>query len=260
MSVLAFADGAHTTIETWGSRGPLIVCIHGMTSSRKSWTRFAAAFSDRYRVVAYDQRGHGDSAGVTGPMTLAQALDDLACVERALGEPVEALIGHSWGGAVAILGGEVSSARRVVAVDPMIVQVAEDWYGEFIAELDDAFTATGAARDERMRSEYAHWAELDREGKVHAVHAMTTQPIARLLAENPAPSWDLRACVAGYEKPLLLAMAGDRESIVPPPVLEAIRANHGPQVQIETFVGEGHNLHRTGFDAFAQSTRRFLES
>ena len=57
--------------------GPLIVAVHGMTSSRKSWQRLAEHWNGRARVAAYDQRGHGDSAAVSGPMALERGVADL---------------------------------------------------------------------------------------------------------------------------------------------------------------------------------------
>ena len=62
-------DGDVTTLEQWGESGPAIVCVHGIGSSRKSWVRTAEALAGSFRVFAYDQRGHGDSATVAGPMT-----------------------------------------------------------------------------------------------------------------------------------------------------------------------------------------------
>jgi len=71
---LALDDGAFTTVERWGERGPVVLAVHGMTSSRKSWERLARHLAGRFRVVAYDQRGHGDSAGIDGPMSLERGV------------------------------------------------------------------------------------------------------------------------------------------------------------------------------------------
>ena len=81
--LLPLDDSAGTTLESWGTQGPAVICIHGITSSRRAWIRTAKALQSRYRVFAYDQRGHGDSAIVSGPMTLARSLDDLRVVARA---------------------------------------------------------------------------------------------------------------------------------------------------------------------------------
>src|SRR5579864_5433497 len=91
-------DGAQTLLTQWGKQGPAIVCVHGMTSSRFSWTRFANRYADRFRVFAYDQRGHGDSASVPGPMSLQQGEEDLRAVCEMIPGEIDALVGHSWGG------------------------------------------------------------------------------------------------------------------------------------------------------------------
>lgn len=254
-------DGAQTTLERWGERGPVMLCVHGMTSSRKSWERFAQHYAGRYRVYAYDQRGHGDSAAVNGPMTLHRALLDLYNVMQAIPDPVDLLVGHSWGGAVAILGGRRFDVRSVVAVDPMIRQADNPWYDEFLADLRALFAHKGAARDAKVKEEYRSlgWGDIDVERKKHAVRDMTTVPIERLRDENPPESWDLRGDLESYPKPLLLAMASAHESIVPLDALKVVRERGGPNVAIRVFEDQGHNLHRTAFERFVQEIDRFLE-
>lgn len=256
--IVRLDDGAQTTVETWGERGPIIVAIHGMTGSRKSWGRFADEYAGRFRVVAYDQRGHGDSANVDGPMTLHRALLDLYNVLESLDEPVEMLLGHSWGGAVAILGGRRFDVARVAAVDPMLRQTTAQWYDEFLEELRPLFSLTGAARDAKVREEYAEWPQTDREGKVHAVHAMTTLPIERLRDENPPESWDIRPDLEAYPKPLFLAIADPAESIIALEDVKEVRDLAGPNVTIRVFEGQGHSLHRTDFEHFVREFDAFL--
>ncbi|HEU5480335.1 MAG TPA: alpha/beta hydrolase [Candidatus Tumulicola sp.] len=256
---LALDDGAITTLECWGERGPLVLAVHGMTSSRKSWQRLARHLDGRYRVVAYDQRGHGDSAGVEGPMSLERGVRDLENVVAALGEPVDTLVGHSWGGAVAILAAPHLPVRRVVAIDPMIHQADAAWYEEYLEELREQFAFTGSARDARTREAYAAWDPVDVEAKVHAVHVMTTVPIERLMRENPPATWDLRPAIAAFPKPLLLAMADAGEGINDAGPLEAVANERSKSVDLRSFPGAGHNLHRTAFDAFASAVDEFLE-
>src|SRR5579862_3645570 len=45
---------------------PDLVLLHGFTGHARSWDAFAQGMSDRYRVLALDQRGHGES-GWAGP-------------------------------------------------------------------------------------------------------------------------------------------------------------------------------------------------
>ena len=258
---IALDDGAKTTLERWGDRGPVILAVHGMTSSRKSWERFAMHYRDRYRIYAYDQRGHGDSADTPGPMTLHRALLDLYNAMEALPDPVDVLIGHSWGGAVAILGGRRFDVQRVVAVDPMIRQAGGPWYDDFLADLKSLFAHKGEARDAKVVEDYRlmGWGAIDIERKKHAVRNMTAEPIERLRDENPPESWDLRRDLEEYPKPLLLAMADAAESIVTLDDLRYVRERGGPNVSIRVFEGQGHNLHRTAFDRFTQELDTFLD-
>jgi pimeloyl-ACP methyl ester carboxylesterase len=255
---ITFEDGATTLLERWGESGPLLVCIHGMTSSRRAWLRLADRFGDRYRVVAYDQRGHGDSAQAAGPMSLARGVRDLHEVLGVLGDEPLALIGHSWGGAVVVSGG-AKAARSVVAIDPMLRQAPGAWYAEFIAELDDQFSVTGDARIAAFRAAYADWHPRDLEGKLHAVAAMTSVPIAGLRDENTPASWSLRDLALDFPIPLLLLMADRKKSIVAADDYDIIRNRAAANVEVMEFEGLGHNLHREDFAAFAKTLAGFLE-
>lgn len=255
---IALDDGASTMVEQWGERGPVVLCVHGMTSSRRAWERLAHHLDGRYRTIAYDQRGHGDSANVDGSMALQRGIRDVENVVTAVGLPIDLLIGHSWGGAIAIEAGLRIPVWRVAAIDPMIRQVDESWYNEFLDELRDQFSHEGEARDAHIRAAYENWAPVDVEAKVHAVRAMTIMPIEALMLENPPEAWDLRDAIARYDKSLLLAMAARGESINDAATLEEIERRHAGGVEIASFPGAGHNIQRTAFDAFAKTLDDWL--
>src|SRR4051794_21653513 len=60
---------------------PTVVLVHGWTCRRDFWAPQLNALSDRYRLVAYDLRGHGRSGVPTDHNFSAEALgDDLAAV------------------------------------------------------------------------------------------------------------------------------------------------------------------------------------
>jgi pimeloyl-ACP methyl ester carboxylesterase len=253
-------DGMVTEVEQWGARGPILLCVHGITSSRMMWTRTADYFGARYRVVAYDQRGHGDSANVGGPMSLARSVADLAAVAAALDEPIYGLLGHSWGGAVAILGGREIRAERVIAIDPMIHQAPGMWAADFVDDLREVFAIPPAGREAAIRSMFAGSPAVEIDAKVHAMRAMRIETIEALGAQNDADAghWDLRESLRAYPKPLYLAVADPSDSVIFPDDLAFIRDAGGPKVTIEVYAGEGHTLQRTAFAKFAASADRFL--
>jgi len=259
MHNVALDDGRETTLECWGERGPVILCIHGMTSSRRSWRRLAEHLSSRYRIYAYDQRGHGDFANSIAPMTLAQCTDDAAAVARTIGEPVELLAGHSWGGAVALASAPQIAARNVLAIDPMLVQLPSQWYDDFLDELTVPFSLYGAARERHIREAYASWHALDIEGKVHAVATMSGAPIAALRDANPASTWDLCERTLAYPLPLLLALPDAGESIIPRDCYDRLQRAPAPETVVARIPGGDHNLHRTAFAPFVAALDSWLK-
>jgi 3-oxoadipate enol-lactonase len=255
-------DGDVTTLEQWGESGPAVVCVHGIGSSRKDWVRTAEALAGSYRVFAYDQRGHGDSANVLGPMTHERSMLDLARVADAVGGGVFALIGHSWGGAIALMGGRRFDVDRVIAIDPLIRQGKGTWSADFVDDLVSLFDEPPETRVPLIREMFAGSAPVVIDGKVHAMEHMSIEPIVRLGAENGADdgAWDLREDVRAYPKPLLLLLADQSDSVVSADDLAFVRANGGTNVGIEVFEGEGHTLHRSAFERFAGSVGAFLRA
>ncbi len=258
--IVRLNDGSATTVELWGASGPVMLLVHGMSSSRRSWLRIVERYAPTFRIAAYDQRGHGESSAVGGPMTLAQCVDDLASVAEQLDAPIDVLVGHSWGGAVAVAGGKRIDARRVVAIDPMLHQLADSWYAEFIEELDEAFAFEGEEREQRIRLAYAGDPELDVVGKIHALATMTPAPIRALQTDNPAPTWELIPKVAQYDRPLLLAMASPGEGVLEASRYAELLRALPHVVRYVEFPGAGHSLHRSALDEFSAALDSFLAS
>lgn len=97
------SDGAE--ISTWiCGAGPTIVLVHGLTASHHDWGPMAPALVDAgYRIVAVDQRGHGNSTAGTAGYGSLQLGTDLADVFLALDLEAACLAGHSMG-AMASMG------------------------------------------------------------------------------------------------------------------------------------------------------------
>jgi pimeloyl-ACP methyl ester carboxylesterase len=258
---ITFDDGATTTLETWGDTGPALLCVHGMTSSRKAWIRLADTFAGRYRVCAYDQRGHGDSAEITGPMTLARGVEDMRAVEASIDGDIAGLIGHSWGGAIVILAGRVSHARSVAAIDPVLRVLPNTWRREYLDDAESDFAKPFDELAEELRVRLSAWPAIDVDAKMHAVRHMTAEPIARLGSDNRVEEggWNILKDVAAYPKPLLVFAAGPDDSVMSAEDLVIVRSSCGAKLQLREYFDQGHNLHRTAFGRFTTDLELFLE-
>lgn len=86
-------------IRYWASGpedAPVVVFSHGAGIDHLTWEP-QAGFAQRYRVVTYDVRGHGESAA-TKPFDFGDAVDDLLALLDVLGATSAVLIGQSMGG------------------------------------------------------------------------------------------------------------------------------------------------------------------
>jgi len=97
-------DGSNLHFVIKGSGQP-VVLIHGNPGSCQDWSRLYTPLASRYQAMAFDRPGHGhsDRPNHGGAVTvevqarlLCAALDQLR-VERPI------LVGHSWGGALALV-------------------------------------------------------------------------------------------------------------------------------------------------------------
>ncbi|WP_422395042.1 alpha/beta fold hydrolase [Nocardia vulneris] len=94
-------DGARLRVHAYGpADGDVIVLIHGWSCSIEYWNPQINAFADRYRVVCYDQRGHGESQLGKRMPSRETLADDLSAVLDAVLRPGQraVLAGHSMGG------------------------------------------------------------------------------------------------------------------------------------------------------------------
>jgi 2-hydroxy-6-oxonona-2,4-dienedioate hydrolase len=83
--------------------GPPVLLIHGVATTMAVWyTRIIPELSQRYKVVAYDLRGHGYSDLTPTGYTSAELAADLAGLLEHLDLSDVRLVGHSFGGSVAL--------------------------------------------------------------------------------------------------------------------------------------------------------------
>src|SRR2546422_7765967 len=83
-------------------RGPVLVLVHGMTSSSATWKRTGALLAERFTIIAPDLLGHGRTVTGGGDYSLGAQATLLRDVVVALGHDRATLIGHSFGGGVAM--------------------------------------------------------------------------------------------------------------------------------------------------------------
>src|SRR5262249_38294140 len=99
---------------------PAVCFLHGGAAHAHWFDRVIPALANRYRVIALDQRGHGDSQWATPPAyATADFAEDLRALMARLGLARMTLVGHSMGGhnAMAFAAWHPERTAGLVVVD-----------------------------------------------------------------------------------------------------------------------------------------------
>ena len=153
--------GVEIALLDFGGDGPLALLHHATGFCKGVWAPIAEALRARFRVIALDARGHGDSSIIEGPAAYAwpEFARDLESVVEALARDhgkVALGMGHSFGG-TAMLGASKARPdlfRGLVLVDPVVPMPAELYPPEMLSRPN--LLAEGARR---RRTEWPSLAE-----------------------------------------------------------------------------------------------------
>ena len=92
----------HMRYLDWGGEGQPVMALHGLASSAHWYDIVAPLLNGHCRVIAPDQRGHGQTTQATGGYDWQTLAEDTVGLMDYLGVERTTVFGHSWGGNVAI--------------------------------------------------------------------------------------------------------------------------------------------------------------
>ncbi len=114
-------DGLRTGFaDTGGTERETLLFIHGLAGNASHWIHVAPRFQDRFRVIAVDLPGCGESEPYPGPYNVRMYARHVQHLMDTLGIPRATIIGHSLGGMVATELALAAPERcaRLVLVNP----------------------------------------------------------------------------------------------------------------------------------------------
>jgi len=117
-------DGTKINFIVEGNGEPALVFIHGWSCDKSYWDDQVKTFSTKYKVVAINLAGHGESGTTRKNYTIELFGEDVAAVVNKLKLDNVILIGHSMGGSVII-----EAAKRLKG--KIIGLVGADTYQSF---------------------------------------------------------------------------------------------------------------------------------
>jgi proline iminopeptidase len=256
--------------------GEPVVLMHGGPGLDHSTLSAFEPLADRFTLVFYDHRCNGRSTGDVESMTWENLTADAEALRQHLGFDQWAVLGHSFGGMVALeyalrhptrlshllLLDTCADAHWVQHIGPEIL--AKRGYGEDTVNGARRFYGGDLTPDEVnrlvMRFATAYYHNLGLLSLPRAVFAgmhIKMRPEAHVFGfKELYTGWTVMDRLHEIEIPALV-LAG-RDDFLSPPEHDAIIADRMPNAELEVVEQAGHNAHDEQPAEVLRLVRRFL--
>jgi pimeloyl-ACP methyl ester carboxylesterase len=257
--------------------GPVVVLVHGITSTSATWERVMPYLARRFNVVAPDLLGHGGSAKPRGDYSLGAYASGVRDLVLALGHQRATFVGHSLGGGVAMqlayqfpercerlvlidsggLGREVNALLRAATLPgaefvlPVLASTglvdAGRAVGRFFGRLG---LRLGTDIEEMARG---HASLSDPAARAAFVHTLRT------IVDPSGQRASARDRLYLAERVPFLIVWGDSDPIIPVAHGEATH-EEVPSSRFEVFEGAGHFPHIDDPQRFVDVLEEFIDT
>lgn len=250
--------------------GPPLILLHGLAGCAQDWSAEVARLAPRFRTVAVDLIGHGDSDAPADPLrySIAHAVADLAGLLDCLDIGRASWLGYSMGGRVALafacvaperverlvlesaspgIADEAVRGARRVEDEALAARIERDGVEAFVDEwLARPLFATQAARvhGEALAALRARRIENRAVGLANSLRGMGVGA--------QAPLWDR---LGQMRAPALLVAGEDDVKFW---ALAAEMAEWLPRARVAIVARAGHNAHLENPIEFAERVEEFL--
>ena len=255
--------------EIAGAAGEPLVLVHGSWGNHHNWDAVAPPFSQSFRVLTYDRRGHSQSERLPEPGSVAEDASDLAALIESLEIAPAHVVGNSFGASIVLrAASEKPDLFRTLAVhEPPLfdllathaesldaLRVLQQRVAAVLERLQAGDTPGGARQFvETIALGPGAWDALPAEMRqTFIVNAPTW------LDELQDPDWarlDL-ASLRGFPHRALLTR-GDQSPPFFPAVMEQLAAAL-PRAERFVFRGDGHVPHLSHPEVYVEMITRFV--
>jgi esterase len=257
----------------WGARdAPPIVLLHGGHQSAHSWDLVSLHLARRYRVLALDQRGHGDTewARDVTYSNHEMSLDAEAFI-GALGLEQPILMGHSMGGRNAMLltKRDQTLLRALVIVDvgPEVSDRGRQVIAGFVRDNEEFDDLDHFVRNVQQYDPYRSREHIERTVKYNMLQRADGKFVSKCdsnprrlgLVRGSGPLENITLNDARAFRLPVLAVRGANSAILTADAAERL-CDALPQGMLVTVQDCGHNVHGQNTKGFIDAVGGFLEA
>ncbi len=244
--------------------GRPIIFLHAFPLNRSMWQSQITALlnEQRYRLVALDWRGFGESESNTTITSMELLADDVAALMDALGMQQAILCGLSMGGyvAFAFLRKYPQRVSGLILADTKPGADTEEARANRakVAQLAEA-QGPGAVADLQLPnliSDYTHQYHLEVEARVRRMAEAATGSGIAAISRGMAQRADSNDLLPQITVPTLV-IVGERDALIPPSVAQEYAEKiPGAQFAVIPYAGHLSNLEQP--EAFLEVVHNFL--
>jgi pimeloyl-ACP methyl ester carboxylesterase len=238
-----------------GGQGSPVLLGHGYSATGRMWDGQRAALGDRYRIISWDMRGHGQTESPSDPAQYSAALTgaDMRALLRHCGVERAVVGGLSLGGymSLAFYLTHPEMVRALVICDSgpgyRNAEARAAWNArahERAAELEAKGLDALAGRSREMREAMGHHASA--QGLAHAARGMLAQESSAVIDG-----------LATIEVPTLIIVGDQDQPFLAPCEYMAKKI---PGARLEVIPGAGHSSNLDQPAIFNRVLSEFLQS
>lgn len=244
----------HAAGNPAGRTGHRVLYVHGTGCNAGVWQPHMAAIADAHTPVAIDLPGHGQSSG-RGFRGIADYTYFVVELAKALGWERFVLVGHSMGGAIALL----AALHHAELLDGLVLVDTGARLRVNPALLRGAREAAETGRAPATDRTWAY-ASGTPQSVVDAVEALTTgtDPWATYGDWIADDTFDVMSRVADIRVPTL-AVCGAEDRLTPVKYHQFLKTQI-PGCRLEIIEGAGHWVFWEQPAAFTRTVRAFLDT
>ena len=232
-------NGTRIHVAQRGSGELAVVFLHYYGGSSRTWDGVASELSDRYRIVATDHRGWGESEAPLDGYGSADLAADAEGVIQTLGLARYVLVGHSMGGKVA----QLIASRQPDGLEGLVL-VAPSPPSPMLLSDEQRATLTGAYQSresvEFVIDNVLTAKSLDAARREQVIEdSLKAAPQAKAAWPNVAMGEDITAAVASIDVPTIV-ISGELDQVDRIATLQAELMPRIPHAAMHILPGTGH--------------------
>ncbi len=245
--------------EDTGGNGPVVVFSHGLLMDRTMFAPQIAALSGKYRVISWDERGHGNTGDAATPFSYYDSAADVVGLLKQLSIPRAIFAGMSQGGYLSLRAAirypEVVEALILIdtqarpedpATLPHYTALINGWVNNGLddqtaATLEHIILGAGYANAPAWK---AKWKQVRPANLLQIFNTLVTRDdITESLSQIKVPA---------------LVIHGDADNAIPLAHAEEL-ARRIPQAKLAVIAGGGHASNLTHAGQVTPLIESFLE-